>query len=536
MASLSQKWCFLALELLSGYALASSLARNATIHYVSSNQTLSASPQSSNSLRPSYSTSETSASYSTLATTTNGVGDFIAQGFGMLGTSDSPTADASSIATFLDSSRTLPTLASNPQSQASNASTSVTAQQSASSTRALPAPQTDIGTISYTRSANSSAYPTGYYPMDDPTTPPVWLNRSLTLSGDCWNQWSQFWSAKDWPVQRWTSNSESTYTFTSTEGSKWISTSTVWTLITTTVFNGRFPVTTYSTTGTEHEYVWYTGTPTETWTATRTADPGYSVIEGPSVSLQSPSCILPSIVPQCQASWDSWVDWTTRGEALASWGPGSGPPGCNPQATTMISLSCQAPISTWESLMSSWYAKDDPPRCSQAKIAEDYCSSTRSQFLWRGEMKGYYFDDAQTTATTVDGVSTDVMVWPSNGTVGGPGCTLGCGNCALQGETVELIFWPPATLLANDTTTDNSTGPVTVEALGTTFTSPTVRSSSYKMMPCCKSNVLYRSTSLSTRCGHATAAANSAAPSRTQLCPSRTQRTCHRCIYFSKVF
>jgi hypothetical protein len=517
MASFSQKafWCSLAIELFSGYALASS-AHNATVKYHSSNKTLSASPQSSNSLSLSSSTSETSVSPSTLSTTINGVGDFVAQGFGMLSTSDSPTAGTSSLETSSGSSRTLPTLASNPQSQASNDTIAAAAQQSASSTQALPASQTNIGTISRTRSANFSAYLTGYYPMEDPTTPPVWLNRSLTLSGDCWNQWSQFWSAKDWPVQQWTSNSESTYTFTSTEGSKWISTSTVLTFITTTVFNGRFPVTTYSTTGTEHEYKWYTGTPTETWTATRTVNPGYSVIEGPSVSLQSPSCVLPSIVPQCQASWDSWIDWTTRGQALSSWGPESGPPGCNPQATTMIPLSCQAPISTWELVRSSWYAKGDLPRCSQAKISEDYCISTRSEFLWRGEMKGYYFDDAKTTATTIDGVSTDVMVWPSNATVGGPGCTIGCGNCALQGETVELIFWPPATSLANGTATGNSTGPVTVEALGTTFTSPTVCPSSYKMLLCFKSNVLCRSTSLSTRYGHVTAAANLAAPSRTQ--------------------
>jgi hypothetical protein len=530
MASFSQKafWCSLALELFCGHALASSAAQNATVHYIASNQPLSASPQSSNSPSLSSSTSETSTSLFTLSTTARGVGDFIAQGLGMSGTSDSSTTETSNLATSLESSRTLPTLASNPHSQASNDTIPAAAQQSASSTQALPASQMNLGTISHTRLANSSAYPTGYYPMEDPTTPPVWLNRSLTLSGDCWNQWSQFWSAKDWPVQQWTSNSESTYTFTSTEGSKWISTSTILTFITTTVFNGRFPVTTYSTTGTEHEYKWYTGTPTETWTATRTVNPGYSVIEGPSVSLQSPPCVLPSIVPQCQASWDSWVDWTTRGQALSSWGPESGPPGCNPQATTMIPLSCQAPISTWESVRSSWYAKGDLPRCSQAKISEDYCSSTRSEFLWRGEMKGYYFDDAKTTATTIDGVSTDVMVWPSNATVGGPGCTIGCGNCALQGETVELIFWPPATLLANGTATVNSTGPVTVEALGTTFTSPTVRFSIYKMLPCYKSNGLYRSTSLSTRCGHVTAAANLVAPSQMQLCPSRTQRICLR--------
>lgn len=391
-------------------------------------------------------------------------------------TSESSSADIHDMPdiTTSSSSGPAPTLTLHSHSQASQGFSAAREQRNTSNTQALSTSSLSLGKLSHVNSINSSAVPTGYYPNKDPTTPPIWLNRSLTLSGDCWNQWSQFWSAEDWPVQRWTSNSISTWTTTVTDIYTYMSTSTFLSSYTTTVFNGRFPVTTYSTLALVTDFEWFTGSPTSTWTATRIVNPGYSVIEGPSVSLQSPSCILPDIVSQCQQSWDSWVDWTTRGEALSSWGPESGPPGCNPDATTMIPWSCKGPISTWESARSSFYAKKETPRCSQATISEDYCSSTRSRFLWRGEMKGYYFEDAQTTATTIDGISTDVQIWPSNRTVGGPGCTIGCGNCALQGETVELIFWPPATSLANGSYTHSPARPVTVEALGTTFTSPTV--------------------------------------------------------------
>ena len=78
------------------------------------------------------------------------------------------------------------------------------------------------------------------------------------------------------------------------------------------------------------------------------------------------------------------------------------------------------------------------------------------------------------TTTITNGTLDTVFRWPSETTIGGPGCTLGCGNCAMQGETVELIYWPPATSIANATARGSAASPVTVETLGTTFTSPTV--------------------------------------------------------------
>jgi hypothetical protein len=452
----------------------SSIYSATTRHVSPTNSTSSTSRLPSGLLHPSFNIFDTETLMSVSSTNAHGLGDFIAKGFGMTATSESTFTGPPNATTSVSSSHpsSAPTL--HKQNRASDRSTASAPQQNARNQTSLPVSSTSNLTTLHTSSSNSSLRRSGYYPMEEPTTRPVWLNRSLTLSGDCWNQWSQFWSAEDWPEQVWTSHSESIWTFTTTEDDGGVSTSTFLSYYTTTVFNGRFPVTTYSTLAPVTEIAWVSGTPTETWTGTRTVDPGYSVITGPPVLLQSPLCVLPSIVPQCQESWDSWVEWETRGENLASWAPVDGPPGCNPYATTMIPLSCQAPLSKWDSARASYYARAETPRCSQAKLADDYCSFTRSQFLWRGEMKGYYFSDAQTTATTIDGITTHVEVWPSNTTIRGPGCTLGCGNCALQGETVELIFWHPATSLTNGTAVNKTLEPVTIETLGTTFTSPTV--------------------------------------------------------------
>lgn len=119
------------------------------------------------------------------------------------------------------------------------------------------------------------------------------------------------------------------------------------------------------------------------------------------------------------------------------------------------------------------------------------------------------------------------ILWPSTALVRRydaiAGCTVGCGDCAMQGETVELIYWPPATSLANVT----HVGPWTVETLGTTLTSPTVRASRNILWKH-ESNVLSRFTSPSTPFGRRTAAARLAVRSRTPSSPSQRQRICHR--------
>lgn len=159
--------------------------------------------------------------------------------------------------------------------------------------------------------------------------------------------------------------------------------------------------------------------------------------------------------------------------------PAAEPSGCNPSATTIIPSSCRDILSSWSSVESeghSYFHKSFyPPKCSQAIVNSDYCSSKLSIFLHNGERRGYYFSDDPQTITTTNGTRETVFRWPSETTIGGPGCTLGCGNCAMQGETVELIYWPPATSIINATVLGSSVSPVTVETLGTTFTSPTVR-------------------------------------------------------------
>jgi hypothetical protein len=257
-----------------------------------------------------------------------------------------------------------------------------------------------------------------------------------------------------------------------------MSTSTAWSFITTTVHNGRFPITTYSTTAPQPVYVWFTGTPTETWTRTWTEGEIYaSVSTGSIASLQSPSCVLPTSVSQCQESWDWWVnEQTANSEKKRATDEVAG---CNPSATTMIPSSCRAPLSSWSSREAaghSYFSKSYyPPKCSQASVASDFCSSKLSIFLHNGERRGYYFSDVPRTTTVTNGTLATVFRWPSETTIGGPGCTLGCGNCAMQGETVELIYWPPATSIANVTAQGSPVSPLTVETLGTTFTSPTVR-------------------------------------------------------------
>lgn len=468
-------WCLLVTQLSLNIVLASSLTQDVPFKNASyTNETTLGLELSSSSTASTFSGSSHVAEQSTSPTTAQRLGEFIAQGLGMSTTTESLPSDGNN-ATISSSSSVSLTRTSHSLSKATGGPGTGGLQQNASVASGLLTRPASIGTLSQVIAINASASATGFIPSEESTT---WPNRSLTLSGDCWNQWSQYWSAQDWPTQRWTSNSYTAETFTTTIVPASMYTSVFLSFYTTTVFGGRFPLTTYSTLAPVSEYEWSTGTPSTTSTGTRTWNPGYSEGAMPSVSLPTPSCVLPSSVSQCQKSWDDWVNWTTSGQRAATFDPFEGPSGCNPSATTTIPLSCKAPLSTWEAERSSYYAKGDVPRCSQAKLNDDYCSQTRSIFISRGEKKGYYFDDAKYTATTIDGLSTDVMIWPSNTTIAGPGCTLGCGNCALQGQTVELIYWPPATVLSNSTNhtaTHSPTGPVTFETFGTTLTSPTVR-------------------------------------------------------------
>lgn len=481
----------LVLLMLPCFTLASSPAQYATLREASfRNTTLAAGRPTSSLSSRSISTTSTTTDSDVSSASTHSMGDFIAFGMGM-STSSGLSSETSSEVNVLshistnttsDRETSLSHASYDPVSSLSSGrrSDSPTAMVHTNGSRThAPTVLTEtasVGTILGPKPTNATIIKTGFIPDNPnaiPPDPPISYNQSFTFSGDCWNQWSQFWSASELVTRVGYYSHGLTTTYTTTESSRWKSTSTVLSSFETTVSNGQFPVTIYSTLAPVTDFEWF-GTPTTTWTTTETTWDNTRQSIMPNASLQQPACVLPTVVPQCQSSWDEYVATKMRVSTDLPF-PISGPPGCNAFATTTIPLSCQAPLSTWSSVRSSYFANLGAPICSQAKVADDYCSSTRAQFIHKMEGKAGQSDgvpEIDQTATTINGVSTDIAYWPSETTIGGPGCTLGCGSCAMQGGTVELIYWPTAT--ANATGSVSTVGPMTVETLGTTFTSPTV--------------------------------------------------------------
>jgi hypothetical protein len=459
-----------------------SLTQNATFSQASfRNTTSTAVRRTSDSSSDVSSTMFTSANSDVSTASTRGLADFVALGLGISTSSGSSgsisgdTVTATTLVTRESLWHASHGLETDLLSERLNDSTTPMTHMVESPT-SVPTNATNIATNFHSSSnnTNATASQTGYIPDDpyiQPPIKPVVYNQSFTLTGDCWNRWSQFWSAESLVTRIGDYYFKVTTTYTTTESDLWMSTSTVLSFYTTTVRNGPFPVTTYSTLAPVTEFDW-TGTPTTTWTTTQITSEYQRLSMMPNAILTGPSCVLPSIVPQCQSSWDRYLNFKT-GNPDFTFDP-AGPPGCNPSATTTIPISCKGPISSWNSVQSSYHEvlRNSPP-CSQATIPDDYCSAQRSHFIFKKEATAALSDGVPVihlTETIIDGTLTMAAYWPANSTISGPGCTLGCGSCGLQGRTVELLYWPPATTAANI----SIHGPVTVEALGTTFTSPTV--------------------------------------------------------------
>lgn len=351
-----------------------------------------------------------------VSTATSGLGDFIADGVGITSSgssiNDSSFGEASTGSVGASDTSIPPLLNATNIRSASLGSANGTHQDAAAKSPSSAATTTEslemhsggqdarknhtsmvaiapgsarLGAANAFASQNATLNVTGFVPDNPnpyPTAPPITYNVSFTLSGDCWNQWSQFWSYEDLATEYAFYPSSFTSTYGTTESDEWMSTSTVLSYYTTTVSAGQFAITTYSTTGPVTDFEWF-GTPTTTYTTTET---DYSLIEmsvRPNAWLPTPSCVLPTIVSQCQASWDDYL--VVRTAELPY--PATGPTECDAFATTMIPVSCHAPLSTWSSMRSSFQARGVKPKCDQAKVSDDFCSSTRSQFIHKAEGK-----------------------------------------------------------------------------------------------------------------------------------------------------
>lgn len=148
------------------------------------------------------------------------------------------------------------------------------------------------------------------------------------------------------------------------------------------------------------------------------------------LTMSDPTCTLPSIVPSCASSWSSYAESSIR----------------------------------------------EAPACSQASIGDKACERVRHDYLWN--VKGVIMNPFFTNPGYLPNGS-----WPTHSSLA-PSCTLGCGGCAITGNSVELLFWPEQTAApsVNNTAGHNNTaspapsdlGPVTAVS-GSEFTTASTR-------------------------------------------------------------
>jgi hypothetical protein len=121
---------------------------------------------------------------------------------------------------------------------------------------------------------------------------------------------------------------------------------------------------------------------------------------------------------------------------------------------------------------SSYVKEATSPICSQASITGALCTSLKDAYLLGNNFNLHPMIPIAAGATFSSG-SYSLMnpaftgwTWPASQPFA-PGCTLGCGRCAVTGGSIELLYFPTGM------TPHPATGPVVATTLGTVLTSPT---------------------------------------------------------------
>lgn len=305
-------------------------------------------------------------------------------------------------------------------------------------------------------------------------------HRDPSITDDCWQQWTRYWSAGDSAATSATSYSNATKIWTITLYDNTYNIGSVPETLTTTVYNGAHPQNTFTTVTLLPTPVDVTSWPTTTFTSTYIRRVEIDASKGP------PSCLLPSYVPACQSSWDDWFYYWNLDLPKSP-----DPVGCTHTVTLngARSLSCSAPPAraSWMSLNSlKWRPK---PSCTQAMVTGSACSREIDRYISATQYGGRIVDGVlmkganTSTYTTMIGTAdraTTVMstswFWDSSHSFA-PGCTLGCQSCQINGGTVQLYYWPSTStpgLNGNHSAVKAINSVSTLVTLGTTLTSPTV--------------------------------------------------------------
>jgi hypothetical protein len=321
---------------------------------------------------------------------------------------------------------------------------------------------------------------------------PTWqqpaVNHTISEYSGCWEEWTSFWAY---------SSSLNAPRMTTLPGGNYLTTFTV-TLSEGAVVPGTV-VDTFVWTDTEtlsaNGFIWSTSiaTWTDLWTTTNTeAKAGTTVTQimtetmdiesgtvytKPSVNVTGPTCSLPTSVSQCQSLWDNYVSVHMQPEPAL-------PSSCG--SSTSVPVSCSPIVSNYLSgeNTNGNSVSVARPACTQASVNSVQCEFFSSEYFsaWSARNSDPNPQDwdavpflsvgYQPTSSVLSNGSTQFYsYWPSSSVIA-PGCTLGCGQCAITGGTVRLLYWPvPKTSAIQIPSNDQ---PMTVFANGTKFVSPTV--------------------------------------------------------------
>lgn len=270
-----------------------------------------------------------------------------------------------------------------------------------------------------------------------------------TVNGGCYASWLTYWSASRASVLtsaaavdglNLSTSAINTTTLTSTDVFPAEPQST-WTYVQTidrTVYSmdGGFTISTeiIDTTSTNIQTYESEAASTYIYTTTITQETTFeSTVSVP----PKPSCTLPSVVPQCESEWTSWIST----QLVPAPTP---PPHCdigagfmNNRTVPPCAITYSEAEASWESLVGT-----DPevssPACTAASIGGALCSSIVDNYannenaVFEPTLAQEAFFFSQGTLGFFNGVNTS-WTWPTSSTLGVPSCTLGCGRCGVTG-------------------------------------------------------------------------------------------------------
>ena len=208
-----------------------------------------------------------------------------------------------------------------------------------------------------------------------------------------------------------------------------------------------------------------------------------------------PQCQLPtSVIPECQSQWDS-----VASDRVVTMPSSISIPVCVDKESTWpwdcyeTDASYLEASASYEAAPSSLFTRNllPAPSCTQASMGTAMCSSLRTAFF-----SFYAGDDVAGEGGTIwqnPGLN-DGSTYPSfpplsrdsvtttyapNPYLLAPGCSVGCGGCAVTGDSVRLLYWPVSSTLILNATLEDAISSVSMKSLsayafGTSFVSPTV--------------------------------------------------------------